>query len=58
MCASPYDYCSPIVESYGPGAGPMDGPEFAANNGGGPQLANAATGPRMAPPQGSQGDMR
>jgi hypothetical protein len=58
MCASPYDYCSPVVESAGPGPGPMDGPDYAANNGGGgPQMANAATGPRLAP-QGSQGDMR
>jgi hypothetical protein len=60
MCDSPYDYCSPVVESYGPGAGSAEGPEYgpdyAANNGnGGPQMA--AAGQRMAP-QGSQGNMR
>jgi hypothetical protein len=59
MCASPYDYCSPVVENNGPGPGPEDGPEYATNNGnGGPQMANAAAGPRLASPQGSPGDMR
>ena len=60
MCASPYDYCSPVIENYsGPNAGPTDDPEYAAHNtSGGQQMANAASGPRMASQQAAQGDMR
>jgi hypothetical protein len=64
QCASPYDYCSPVVEN-GPqcGPGPMQGggyeDDYAANRGGrtqqnagpqnsGPQSQTVYDGPQMA----------